>query len=166
VVRRPLTTKPTTVSNVSAASTRTREVTKTTVHVESKTRQVVAGGKVHTKKISKTKVEAVNIEETDVDEDEVRSHKRPRLSSEHDKTPVIPIIPEAKEITSTTVTVEEVQAVIASVRGVIPEKEEHDDLDKEDADDPLMVAEYVVEIFDYLRALEVGSFTQALTAVY
>lgn len=28
------------------------------------------------------------------------------------------------------------------------------DLDEEDADDPLMVAEYVVEIFDYLRDLE------------
>lgn len=30
-----------------------------------------------------------------------------------------------------------------------------DDLDAEDADDPLMVSEYVVEIFDYMRQLEV-----------
>ncbi|KAJ9647757.1 G2/mitotic-specific cyclin [Coniosporium apollinis] len=34
------------------------------------------------------------------------------------------------------------------------EEEEVPDLDKEDGDDPLMVAEYVVEIFDYLRELE------------
>lgn len=31
------------------------------------------------------------------------------------------------------------------------------DLDAEDAEDPLMVAEYVVEIFDYLRVLEVST---------
>lgn len=32
-----------------------------------------------------------------------------------------------------------------------------EDLDQEDLDDPLMVAEYVVEIFDYLRKLEVAT---------
>ena len=32
-----------------------------------------------------------------------------------------------------------------------------EDLDKEDMDDPLMVAEYVVEIFDYLKDLEVAT---------
>ncbi|KAF1915232.1 cyclin-like protein [Ampelomyces quisqualis] len=31
------------------------------------------------------------------------------------------------------------------------------DLDKEDADDPLMVSEYVVEIFDYLKELEIAT---------
>ncbi|OCK77865.1 A/B/D/E cyclin [Lepidopterella palustris CBS 459.81] len=34
-------------------------------------------------------------------------------------------------------------------------KEEVQDLDKEDIDDPLMVSEYVVEIFDYLKELEI-----------
>jgi G2/mitotic-specific cyclin 1/2 len=31
------------------------------------------------------------------------------------------------------------------------------DLDREDADDPLMVSEYVVEIFDYLKELEIST---------
>lgn len=35
------------------------------------------------------------------------------------------------------------------------ETEDWDDLDKEDADDPLMVSEYVLEIFDYMKELEV-----------
>ncbi|KAF4636960.1 hypothetical protein G7Y89_g1136 [Cudoniella acicularis] len=36
-----------------------------------------------------------------------------------------------------------------------------EDLDKEDFDDPLMVAEYVVEIFDYLKKLEVSTLPNA-----
>ncbi|KAI0777212.1 A/B/D/E cyclin [Trametes elegans] len=35
-----------------------------------------------------------------------------------------------------------------------PGGDEWDDLDAEDADDPLMVSEYVVEIFDYLKQVE------------
>jgi hypothetical protein len=35
--------------------------------------------------------------------------------------------------------------------------DEVEDLDREDLDDPLMVAEYVVEIFDYLKKLEVAT---------
>ena len=36
-----------------------------------------------------------------------------------------------------------------------PEGDQWDDLDAEDADDPLMVSEYVVEIFEYLKEVEV-----------
>ena len=36
-----------------------------------------------------------------------------------------------------------------------PEGDEWDDLDAEDADDPLMVSEYVVEIFKYMKEVEV-----------
>jgi G2/mitotic-specific cyclin 1/2 len=36
-----------------------------------------------------------------------------------------------------------------------PEGDEWDDLDAEDADDPLMVSEYVVEIFHYMKEIEV-----------
>jgi G2/mitotic-specific cyclin 2 len=36
-----------------------------------------------------------------------------------------------------------------------PEGDEWDDLDAEDADDPLMVSEYVVEIFKYMKEMEV-----------
>lgn len=35
--------------------------------------------------------------------------------------------------------------------------EEYVDLDKEDVDDPLMVSEYVVEIFEYLKELEIAT---------
>lgn len=35
------------------------------------------------------------------------------------------------------------------------ENDAWDDLDAEDADDPLMVSEYVVEIFEYLKKVEV-----------
>lgn len=40
---------------------------------------------------------------------------------------------------------------------VLDEAEEVQDLDKEDVDDPLMVSEYVVEIFDYLKELEIST---------
>lgn len=61
------------------------------------------------------------------------------------------------------VTVEETQEYIAepeidekkSVKQAFAEGVE--DLDREDLDDPLMVAEYVVEIFDYLKELEIAT---------
>lgn len=43
------------------------------------------------------------------------------------------------------------EKVVAQVTSLTPK---HLDLDAEDLDDPLMAAEYVVEIFDYLRDLE------------
>jgi len=39
--------------------------------------------------------------------------------------------------------------------------EEVQDLDREDIDDPLMVSEYVVEIFDYLKELEIATMANA-----
>lgn len=47
-----------------------------------------------------------------------------------------------------------------SISNLIPSlkrtiKQEWEDLDAEDADDPLMISEYVVEIFEYMRELEV-----------
>jgi G2/mitotic-specific cyclin 1/2 len=44
------------------------------------------------------------------------------------------------------------------VNEVLPTKKvkvDYDDLDADDATDPMMVSEYVIEIFDYLRELEV-----------
>lgn len=38
-----------------------------------------------------------------------------------------------------------------------PEGDQWDDLDADDGDDPLMVSEYVLEIFDYLKEVEVSS---------
>ena len=68
--------------------------------------------------------------------------------------------------TVSTIEVEK-RVAVATVQEVKPEEAKHEtgdvkqafqdavaDLDAEDVDDPLMVAEYVVEIFDYLKVLE------------
>jgi G2/mitotic-specific cyclin 1/2 len=39
-----------------------------------------------------------------------------------------------------------------------PNGPDWEDLDAEDADDPMMVSEYVIEIFDYLKVVEVRFF--------
>ncbi|KAF2018834.1 A/B/D/E cyclin [Aaosphaeria arxii CBS 175.79] len=47
--------------------------------------------------------------------------------------------------------------VFAETKDRGPIVEDWTDLDKEDYDDPLMVSEYVVEIFDYLKELEIAT---------
>jgi hypothetical protein len=49
-----------------------------------------------------------------------------------------------------------------SMMRVDPSTRDWDDLDAEDAGDPLMVSEYVVEIFEYMRHLEVYFWTCSL----
>ena len=87
-------------------------------------------------------------------------------SSTKEDTPAVENEPPKKQVITTTeerVTVETKEEVI-----VEPPKLETDaannasmaavaDLDAEDIDDPLMVAEYVVEIFEYLQELEVAT---------
>lgn len=90
------------------------------------------------------KPERVEVKEEIDEEDAARVHKRPRLSEIEEV--------EVKELEN--ITVEKVQKVLETTF-VKPEDEVPDDLDKDDVDDPLMVAEYVVEIFDYLYTLEV-----------
>jgi hypothetical protein len=46
---------------------------------------------------------------------------------------------------------------IVEVEEPVVEEEQPLDLDKEDVDDPLMVSEYVVEIFEYLKELEIAT---------
>ena len=62
-----------------------------------------------------------------------------------------------KTVTTTKITVADPEPVKSTtpqnIARVIPEGVE--DLDAEDAEDPLMVSEYVHEIFDYLRVIEV-----------
>ena len=54
---------------------------------------------------------------------------------------------------------EKSETIIAPVQDTTVAKDEGwEDLDKEDEDDPVMVAEYVVEIFEYLKKLEVSPF--------
>ena len=45
----------------------------------------------------------------------------------------------------------------------VEQKQDWDDLDAADANDPLMVSDYVVEIFDYMRELEVPQPSCRLT---
>jgi hypothetical protein len=47
--------------------------------------------------------------------------------------------------------------VVQEVEEPVVEEEQPLDLDKEDVDDPLMVSEYVVEIFEYLKELEIAT---------
>lgn len=118
------------------------QTTTTTVTNVVKSRKVVSAVEKKTRVEKVQKIE-VKVEETD-EEDAARVHKRPRLSELEQV--------EVKELA--TITVENVQKVLEKTF-VKPEDEEADDLDKDDVDDPLMVAEYVVEIFDYLYELEV-----------
>jgi G2/mitotic-specific cyclin 1/2 len=133
--RRPLAVKGTHTTTTTLA-VKSRKETHT---VEKKTRVVPSHS---------VKEERVEVKEEIDEEDAARVHKRPRLSEIEEV--------EVKELEN--VTVEKVQKVLETTF-VKPEDEVPDDLDKDDVDDPLMVAEYVVEIFDYLFALEVWVFS-------
>jgi G2/mitotic-specific cyclin 1/2 len=60
-----------------------------------------------------------------------------------------------KETTKVEVDKDDVKPEPQALVEVFPE--DAVDLDKEDVDDPLMVAEYVVEIFEYLKELEIAT---------
>ena len=80
----------------------------------------------------------------DEDEEEAnRVFKKRRTSSD---MPDVDALHE-EEVENAVVPAEQVEAD--------PFGDQWDDLDVEDADDPLMVSEYVVEIFDYLKEVEV-----------
>jgi G2/mitotic-specific cyclin 2 len=51
-------------------------------------------------------------------------------------------------------------------RQKLEQKPDWDDLDAADANDPLMVSEYVIEIFDYMRELEVHPFLHTKNTDY
>lgn len=79
--------------------------------------------------------------EHDRDEEEYRrAYKKQRTSSE---------APEAE--------LAEVEEVV-QIKEADLDDDDWDDLDAEDMDDPLMVSEYVVEIFQYLKEVEVSLF--------
>ena len=137
----PVATKPATRRPLGTKATQSTTTTVTNVNVV-KSRKVVGAVERKTRLEKVEKVE-VKVEETD-EEDAARVHKRPRLSEIEEV--------EVKELEC--ITVEKVQKVLEKSY-VKPEDEVPDDLDKDDMDDPLMVAEYVVEIFDYLYELEV-----------
>ena len=53
---------------------------------------------------------------------------------------------------------QEEETHVAKKSKVSEEVVEWDDLDADDHSDPLMVSEYVVEIYEYMKVLEVSSF--------
>ncbi|KAI0646562.1 A/B/D/E cyclin [Trametes meyenii] len=87
------------------------------------------------------RVSARSLKAEEDEEEANRAHKKRRTSSD---TPDVAAIHE-----------EEVEnAVIPRELEADLEDDQWDDLDAEDADDPLMVSEYVVEIFEYLKEVE------------
>ena len=98
------------------------------------------GGK---RKVSSTSSSTLSVKEETPAEDEQPLRKKIHLEVEQKVT-----VEESKEV---EYDVEPQESVVK------PFAEGVEDLDKEDLDDPLMVAEYVVEIFDYLKKLEIAT---------
>lgn len=100
--------------------------------------------------------------EEEIDEDD-RAHKRRRTSSESPEDPEEedPAALEeerlqAEEELITARIAAELEAYANDEPEADPENSPWDDLDADDADDPVMVSEYVVDIFNYLKQVEVG----------
>ena len=88
------------------------------------------------------------------DGDEAHVSKKRRTSSEAPFSP--PQVFEEELRQSSEAHAADLEAFAASEVEADPEGDQWDDLDAEDADDPLMVSEYVVEIFKYLKQIEVS----------
>lgn len=81
----------------------------------------------------------------DEDEEDGRAYKKRRTSSD---------VPDVDEAVVDVVPDE----LDGQVKEVDPNGDDWDDLDADDADDPLMVSEYVMDIFHYLKEVEVCFF--------
>ncbi|KAJ7096702.1 g2/mitotic-specific cyclin cdc13 [Mycena belliarum] len=90
------------------------------------------------------------------DEDDEPAHKRRRTSSDS---------PEEEEVSREARMREEEELITARIAAELevyadgepeadPETSPWDDLDADDADDPVMVSEYVIDIFNYLKQVE------------
>ncbi|KAE8851535.1 hypothetical protein HRS9122_01822 [Pyrenophora teres f. teres] len=82
------------------------------------------------------------------DEEEEEENVEPKENVPEPEVKEVKDVKEAKQVNGTK---KEVEAPITEVFYDGP------DLDKEDVDDPLMVSEYVVEIFEYLKELEIAT---------
>ena len=153
---RSLTTKTTTTSTAAAATTTTTRranvarvttlsaatnTVKATSTAELASHKATASTarakRIHTRHVVAAKPQEV------VEEEDEPVHKKRRISSEDNEVVALKFQEEA--------------AVSDPAPTVLkPEDGEPDDLDKDDMDDPLMVSEYVGEIFQYLRKVEVS----------
>lgn len=133
------------VKNVSrAASTRTALGSKGTNTKAAELKRTASatglGGVTKKRHTSTTTAGALSVKET-IQEDEEPVRKKQHVVVEAKRT----VVEVQEKVEAPVVPVE--QHVVPVEDGVL-------DLDAEDIDDPLMVAEYVHEIFDYLRELE------------
>ncbi|KAL1732239.1 cyclin-like protein [Schizophyllum commune] len=91
------------------------------------------------------------------DEEEAdRVHKKRRTSSEAPDTEAVAAY-QSEEENAQADADEMLQLFADSEPEMDPETSPWDDLDAEDGDDPAMVSEYVVEIFKYMRELELAT---------
>ena len=95
------------------------------------------------KRIHNRHAAAAKAQEVVEAEEDEPVHKKRRISSDDGEVVVLKIHEEAAVSDPAPVVVK-------------PEDGEPDDLDKDDMDDPLMVSEYVGEIFQYLQKVEVS----------
>ncbi|KAG6909910.1 hypothetical protein DXG01_014430 [Tephrocybe rancida] len=85
-----------------------------------------------------------------------RVFKKRRTSSEAPEDPTA--VEEAEQLTEEEIAAARLTAEIeayAEEAEADPETSPWDDLDADDADDPLMISEYVVDIFNYLKQIEI-----------
>lgn len=124
------------ITSVSAAAIATTELT--SHKVTASTNRV---RRLHTRHAAAAA--AAKAKEIDEEEEAEPVHKKRRISSDDDEVVALEVHEEA--------------AVSDPAPAIVnPEDGEPDDLDKDDMDDPLMVSEYVGEIFQYLRKAEVS----------
>ncbi|KZS97145.1 A/B/D/E cyclin [Sistotremastrum niveocremeum HHB9708] len=104
-------------------------------------------------------------QEEDEDEDEIERAMKKQRTSDEPEPHLLPDVPEASEEVADVDILEvkgplefqppaEADQTIVAAAAKQDIVEQWDDLDKDDHDDPAMVSEYVVEIFQYLKELE------------
>ena len=125
------------VTSLSAATTTVKVTSTTEIASHKATASTTRARRIHTRHAATPKPQEV------VDDEDEPVHKKRRISSEDNELVILKIQEEAA-VSDPAPTV------------VKPEDGEPDDLDKDDMDDPLMVSEYVGEIFQYLRKVEVS----------
>lgn len=96
----------------------------------------------------------VKPQEDEDDGEEAHVSKKRRTSSEAPFSPAKVFEEELRQ--SSEANAADLEAFADGELEADPEGDQWDDLDAEDADDPLMVSEYVVEIFNYMKEVEVS----------
>ncbi|KAG9311632.1 cyclin-like protein [Chiua virens] len=108
---------------------------------------------VHRADLSKRTASHLNVKVDTRDEDDNRVFKKRRTSS--DIPDDAKLLEEQEEHEAQVAA--SLDAGIDSEPEADPNGNEWDDLDAEDTDDPLMVSEYVIEIFDYMKQVELST---------